>query len=88
MLAVGEPVRTRVGVVWLELLDRVAIVALDLDLGVEREAVDVAAQFTRQEQRASSAAPPAIVQDPGRFGCAVFHKRSGRIPAPLISYRN
>src|SRR5262245_43588708 len=30
----------------------------------------------------------AIVQDPGRFGCAVFHKRSGRIPAPLVSYRN
>jgi uncharacterized protein (UPF0210 family) len=30
----------------------------------------------------------AIVQDPGRFGCAVFHRRSGRIPAPLQSYRN
>jgi len=30
----------------------------------------------------------AIVQDPGAFGCAVFHRRSGRIPAPLVSYRN
>ena len=30
----------------------------------------------------------AIVQDPGRFGCEVLHRRSGRIPAPLQSYRN
>jgi len=30
----------------------------------------------------------AIVQDPGAFGCAVFHRRAGRIPAPLQSYRN
>jgi uncharacterized protein (UPF0210 family) len=30
----------------------------------------------------------AIVQDPGRFGCKVFHARGGRIPAPLQSYRN
>jgi uncharacterized protein (UPF0210 family) len=30
----------------------------------------------------------AIVQDPGRFGCAGLHRRGGRIPAPLQSYRN
>jgi uncharacterized protein (UPF0210 family) len=30
----------------------------------------------------------AIVQDPGRFGCAGLHLRGGRIPAPLQSYRN
>jgi hypothetical protein len=30
----------------------------------------------------------AIVQDPGRFSCGVFHARRGRIPAPLQSYRN
>jgi len=30
----------------------------------------------------------AIVQDPGAFGCDVFHRRGGRIPAPLQSYRN
>jgi uncharacterized protein (UPF0210 family) len=30
----------------------------------------------------------AIVQDPGAYGCAIFHRRSGRIPAPLQSYRN
>ncbi len=30
----------------------------------------------------------AIVQDPGRFGCSVLHKRGGRIPAPLVGYRN
>jgi uncharacterized protein (UPF0210 family) len=30
----------------------------------------------------------AIVLDPGKFGCDVFHRRSGRIPAPLQSYRN
>jgi len=32
-------------------------VSLDLDLGVQREAVEVAAQFTRQEERANVAAP-------------------------------
>ena len=30
----------------------------------------------------------AIVQDPGSFGCPVFHGRGGRIPAPLQSFRN
>ena len=30
----------------------------------------------------------AIVMDPGRFGCEVFHARGGRIPAPIQSYRN
>ncbi len=30
----------------------------------------------------------AIVQDPGRFGCEALHRRGGRIPAPLVSYRN
>jgi hypothetical protein len=30
----------------------------------------------------------AIVQDPGRFGCQAFARRGGRIPAPLVSYRN
>lgn len=30
----------------------------------------------------------AIVQDPGKFGCEVFYRRGGRIPAPLQSYRN
>jgi hypothetical protein len=30
----------------------------------------------------------AIVQDPGRFSCAVLHSRGGRIPAPIQSYRN
>jgi uncharacterized protein (UPF0210 family) len=30
----------------------------------------------------------AIVQDPGRFGCQVFHRRGGRIPAPIQSYKN
>jgi hypothetical protein len=30
----------------------------------------------------------AIVQDPGAFGCSIFHRRAGRIPAPLQSYRN
>ena len=30
----------------------------------------------------------AIVQDPGRYGCKIFHARGGRIPAPLQSYRN
>jgi len=30
----------------------------------------------------------AIVQDPGRFSCAVLHARGGRIPAPIQSYRN
>ena len=29
-----------------------------------------------------------IVQDPGRFSCAVLHARGGRIPAPIQSYRN
>ncbi|MCA8981958.1 MAG: PFL family protein [Planctomycetes bacterium] len=30
----------------------------------------------------------AIVQDPGRFGCSIFHARGGRMPAPIQSYRN
>ena len=30
----------------------------------------------------------AIVQDPGRFSCDVLHRRGGRIPAPIQSYRN
>ena len=30
----------------------------------------------------------AIVQDPGRFSCAILHARGGRIPAPLQSYKN
>jgi hypothetical protein len=30
----------------------------------------------------------AIVQDPGRFGCARLHARAGRIPAPLQGLRN
>jgi len=30
----------------------------------------------------------AIVQDPGRFGCAVLFARGGRIPAPIQSYKN
>ncbi|MDA1265309.1 MAG: PFL family protein [Planctomycetota bacterium] len=30
----------------------------------------------------------AIVQDPGKFSCAVLHRRGGRIPAPIQSYRN
>jgi uncharacterized protein (UPF0210 family) len=30
----------------------------------------------------------AIVQDPGRFGCEVLHRRGGRIPAPIQSYKN
>jgi uncharacterized protein (UPF0210 family) len=30
----------------------------------------------------------AIVQEPGRFGCAVLHRRGGRIPAPLSGYKN
>jgi uncharacterized protein (UPF0210 family) len=30
----------------------------------------------------------AIVQDPGRFGCAVLCTRGGRIPAPIQSYKN
>jgi uncharacterized protein (UPF0210 family) len=30
----------------------------------------------------------AIVQDPGRFGCAVFARRGGRIPAPMQGFRN
>lgn len=30
----------------------------------------------------------AIVQDPGRFSCQVLHRRGGRIPAPIQSYRN
>lgn len=38
------------------MLDRVVIVALDLDFGVQRDALEVAAQFTRQEERASIAA--------------------------------
>lgn len=29
-----------------------------------------------------------IVQDPGAFGCRVFHARGGRIPAPLQGYKN
>ena len=30
----------------------------------------------------------AIVQDPGRYSCEVLHRRGGRIPAPIHSYRN
>ncbi len=30
----------------------------------------------------------AIVQDPGKGGCKLFHSRGGRIPAPLQSYKN
>ena len=30
----------------------------------------------------------AIVQDPGRFSCEVFHRRGGRIPASILSFRN
>jgi len=30
----------------------------------------------------------AIVQDPGRYSCEVLHRRGGRIPAPLQSYKN
>jgi hypothetical protein len=30
----------------------------------------------------------AIVQDAGGTGCDVLHRRGGRIPAPLQSYRN
>lgn len=30
----------------------------------------------------------AIIQDPGRFSCEVLHRRGGRIPAPLQSYKN
>ncbi len=30
----------------------------------------------------------AIVQDPGKFGCEVLHRRGGRIPAPIHSYKN
>ena len=30
----------------------------------------------------------AIVQDPGKFGCAVLCARGGRIPAPIQSYKN
>jgi uncharacterized protein len=30
----------------------------------------------------------AIVQDPGKFSCEVLHRRGGRIPAPLQSYKN
>jgi uncharacterized protein (UPF0210 family) len=30
----------------------------------------------------------AIVQDPGRFGCAGLVARGGKIPAPLQSYKN
>jgi len=30
----------------------------------------------------------AIVQDPGAFSCEVLHRRGGRIPAPIQSYRN
>ncbi len=29
-----------------------------------------------------------IVQDPGAFGCELLHRRGGRIPAPIQSYRN
>jgi hypothetical protein len=34
---------------WYLALERVALVALDLDPGVQRGAVDVAAQFVRQD---------------------------------------
>src|SRR5688572_21316323 len=30
----------------------------------------------------------AIVQDPGRWSCDVLHRRGGRIPAPIQSYKN
>ena len=30
----------------------------------------------------------AIVQDPGRFGCELLHRRGGRIPAPLQGFWN
>ncbi|MCP3914883.1 MAG: PFL family protein [bacterium] len=30
----------------------------------------------------------AIVQDPGRFSCEVLHRRGGRVPAPIQSFRN
>lgn len=30
----------------------------------------------------------AIVQDPGKFGCPVFYRRGGRVPAPIQSFRN
>jgi hypothetical protein len=30
----------------------------------------------------------AIVQDPGRYSCALLHARGGRIPAPMQGYRN
>ncbi|MFT4542555.1 MAG: hypothetical protein ACI835_005023 [Planctomycetota bacterium] len=30
----------------------------------------------------------AIVQDPGRFSCEVLHRRGGRIPASILSFRN
>jgi uncharacterized protein (UPF0210 family) len=30
----------------------------------------------------------AIVQDPGRFGCRTLFERGGRMPAPLLSFRN
>lgn len=30
----------------------------------------------------------AIVQDPGKYSCEVLHRRGGRIPAPILSYRN
>jgi len=30
----------------------------------------------------------AIVQDPGQFGAEILHRRGGRVPAPLQSYRN
>ncbi|HIG87600.1 MAG TPA: PFL family protein [Planctomycetes bacterium] len=30
----------------------------------------------------------AIVQDPGPFSCDLLHRRGGRIPAPLQSYKN
>ena len=46
----------RSGKVSAQTFDRVAM-ALDLDLGMEREALDVAAQFTRQEERPSWSSP-------------------------------
>jgi uncharacterized protein (UPF0210 family) len=30
----------------------------------------------------------AIVQDPGKFSCSILHRRGGRIPAPIQSYKN
>jgi hypothetical protein len=30
----------------------------------------------------------AIVQDPGAFGCRIFHARGGRIPAPVQGFKN